>query len=85
VFTGRYARNPYVTQVKHGKNNWHLSLRIIYISDTALLNSAYNEKCVKKNCRENQNQHFSNNTFLSENRTVCEIMWEVLYSRTGYT
>ena len=29
-----------------------------------------------KSCRENQNTHFAFNIYFSENRAVCEIVWE---------
>jgi len=47
----------------------------VLLYDNISLISSYDEKCLRQNCRENQNTHFMFNNFF-ENRAVCEIMWE---------
>ena len=39
---------------------------------TMSLNSSYNEKCLDKSSRDNQNTYFMLNMILLQNRTVCE-------------
>jgi hypothetical protein len=38
VYCAVRTESLYITCVKHGKNDWHFTLKIIYIYDTALLN-----------------------------------------------
>ena len=45
------------------------------------LNSTYNDKCFRQNCREARNTYFVFNNFFFENLAVCETVWKNIVER----
>ena len=58
--------------LKYDKYNRYSTWRPICIYGNISLNSSRNEKCIRKNCRENKNPHFKFNHFFSK---MCRL-WD---------
>jgi hypothetical protein len=62
--------------MKSDRINRYLTSAPIYVYDNVSLNSSYDEKYFRQNCRENQNIHFIFNIFFFDSRAVYELTWK---------
>jgi len=69
--------------LKCNNNNGYFISRPIYVFNHILLNSSWNDKCFLHICRENWNSFYVI-TFFFENRSLYEIVWEILLSRADH-
>ena len=80
----RKSVDKILVSLKSDKNNGYFTWRPIYIFNQISLNSSYKRNISRKSCSENQNTHFMFSYFFFENRAVYEILWKIMYSRTGH-
>jgi hypothetical protein len=62
--------------MKSDKKNGYFTWWRMYVYYFVSLISSSNEKCLWRNCIENQNTYFMFNNFLFENHAVYEMMWK---------
>ena len=68
---GKYPKE-HIQYSNHGES---LKSRM-YVFDHISLSCSYNQKWLRKSCRENQNTYFMFNNYFFENHAVYEMMWK---------